>query len=167
MNKNFDNLEDCIKEAFVLASDMAVEGVKGDKGGPFGSAVIKVCDNNYKIIVVESNSVLRDCDPTAHAEINAIRKASKILNKNFLEDCILITTGKSCPMCLSAAMWARIPIVYFGTNYEQATKYGFIDDDIFNYFKDNNKIIKEIEYLNEESLNPFNEWANKKNKILY
>ena len=83
------------------------------KGGPFGAVIT---DIEGKVIAITSNKVLESHDPTAHAEIMAIRKASEILGTHNLENCILYVTGYPCPMCLSAIIWANIKTVYYGCN---------------------------------------------------
>ena len=93
-------------------------------GGPFGAMITK--DN--KIIAIASNTVLKDNDPTAHAEINAIRKAGEVLNTHDLSGCTLYATGYPCPMCLSAIIWSNIKEVFYGTNLEDAANIGFRDE---------------------------------------
>ena len=85
-------------------------------GGPFGAVIVK--DN--KVITVASNTVLGSHDPTAHAEVNAIRKAGQVLGTHDLSGCVLYATGYPCPMCLSAIIWANIKEVYYGTDLKEA-----------------------------------------------
>lgn len=137
-------------------------------GGPFGAVIVK----EGKIIAVASNSVLKDNDPTAHAEINAIRKAGKVLNTYDLSGCELYATGYPCPMCLSAIIWSNISKVYFGCNPKDAEKIGFRDDFIYNYIKnlgegnqDNNLLnLKELD--REECLKLFEDYT-KNNRTIY
>ena len=131
--------------------------------GPFGAMIVK--DN--KIIVVASNTVLKDNDPTAHAEINAIRKASKVLNTYDLSGYTLYTTGYPCPMCLSAIIWSNIKEVYYGTNLEDAAKIGFRDEFIYDYIKGKNKDILSLKNLeHDECLKLFKEYY-ENNKEIY
>ena len=123
------------EEIMSLAIEEAERTMKKDMGGPFGAAIVK----DGKVISVSSNTVLSDNDPTAHAEINAIRQAGKKLNTYDLSDCILYATGYPCPMCLSAIIWANIKEVYYGTDLEDAEQIGFRDDFIYNFIKNNNK----------------------------
>lgn len=119
----------------------AMETMMRNIGGPFGAAIVK----NGEVICVESNSVLRDKDPTAHAEINAIRSACRKLKTYDLSDCELYATGSPCPMCLSAIIWANIKTVYYSGKYEDCKKIGFRDDFIFNFIKNdckNDDIVK-------------------------
>ena len=104
------------------------------KGGPFGAVILK--DN--EMIASSHNTVIKTNDPTAHAEVNAIRIASKKLNRFDLSDCILLTSSEPCPMCLSAIMWAGIKKVYYGCDIHDAKEIGFSDEFIYDYFK--NKI---------------------------
>ena len=96
-------------------------------GGPFGASIVK----NGRVICNMSNSVLETNDPTAHAEINAIRTASLILNTYDLSDCELYATGYPCPMCLGAIMWAGIKKVYVSGLLEDAESIGFKDKFIY------------------------------------
>ena len=100
-------------------------------GGPFGACVVK----NGKVVAVASNSVLIDNDPTAHAEVNAIREACRRLKTYDLSGCELYATGYPCPMCLSAIMWANIKTVYYGTDLNDAEAIGFRDDFIYSYIR--------------------------------
>ena len=93
-----------------IAHDEATMGMSVNDGGPFGAVIIK--DN--KIIAAAHNQVLKTKDPTAHAEINVIRAASKEIDSFDLSECILYTTCQPCPMCMGAIFWARIKLVYYG-----------------------------------------------------
>ena len=114
-----------------LAIDKARDTMMKDYGGPFGAVIVK----DDKIISVASNTTLKDKDPTAHAEINAIRDACKKLNTYDLKDCILYVTGYPCPMCISAIIWANIKEVYYGTTLKDAEEVGFRDDFIYKFIK--------------------------------
>ncbi len=113
-------MEDFMK----LAVEEAKLGVKENHGGPFGAVIVK----DGKVIAKAHNTVLKDDDPTCHAEINAIRKASKILDTFDLTDCELYTTGKPCPMCKSAIQWAKIDKVYYVCDYNDAKEIGFDEE---------------------------------------
>lgn len=147
-----------------LAIEEARRTMNLDIGGPFGAAIVK----NNKIICVTSNTVLSSNDPTAHAEINAIREASKLLNTHDLSDCVLYATGYPCPMCLSAIMWSNIKKVYYGTNLDDAKKIGFRDDFIYDYIKNGNKgdVLNIINIDRKDCLELFDEYS-KKNKEIY
>ncbi len=117
------------------AIDRAKDTMKKNYGGPFGAVIVK----DGKILSISSNTVLRDCDPTAHAEINVIREACKVLGTYDLKDCVLYATGYPCPMCLSAIMWANIHDVYYGTDLVDAEKIGFRDDFIYQFIRNGNR----------------------------
>ena len=117
------------------AIDRARETMMKNYGGPFGACVVK----DGKVIAISSNTVLKDHDPTAHAEVNAIREACKVLGTHDLSGCILYATGYPCPMCLSAIIWANIHEVFYGTDLKDAEKIGFRDDKIYQFIKNNNQ----------------------------
>ena len=163
----YTNLEECIKEVFKKIVDNTMESVNNNCGGPFGAAVIQVNDGKYKLLCVESNEVTSLKDPTAHSEVLAIRKACKILDRCSLDDCILISTSKCCPMCLGTAIWAKIPTIYYSEGYEKATLSGFKDNDIASYIKGENNIIKEIKVKNDNCDKLFDIWESKEDKEVY
>ncbi len=131
-------LEEAVKEA--------LEGVKNKDGGPFGAIII---NTEGKIVARGHNRVLRDKDPTAHAEIMAIREACKKLDTKDLTGCVLYTTCEPCPMCLSAIIWANIKTIYYGSTRKDAKEIGFKDDDIYEFIKGNNDLLKEIKLENK------------------
>lgn len=132
-------------------------------GGPFGAVVVK----NGEIISVASNTVLQDNDPTAHAEINAIREACKKLKTYDLTGCELYATGYPCPMCLSAVIWANIKKVYYCNDVKQAQDIGFRDDFIYDYIKNGNPEILDLEpCITEQGLDLYNKYV-AMNKIIY
>lgn len=164
----YDNLEECVNKMLELASNYAIEGVKNNIGGPFGAGIILKKENGkFENLVIERNSVIFSKDPTAHAEVNAIRSSCKKLNTRSLENCILVTTAKSCPMCLSAAIWANIKTIYYSEDYDSAVSSGFRDENIEEYIKGNNNIIEEKQIKNKCSEEPFIEWNNKIDKEMY
>ncbi len=134
-------------------------------GGPFGAVIVK----DGKIIASASNQVTLNNDPTAHAEIQAIRKACKKLKTFDLNGCVLYTSCEPCPMCLSAIYWARINQYYFANNKDDARKIGF--DDAFIYSEldkpSEKRSIQQKQILREEALTVFNKWENKDDKIEY
>ncbi len=118
LNNHDDYLNYCIE----LAKTSIEKG-----GGPFAALVVK--DNN--IIAQGHNQVTMNHDPTAHAEINAIRAACQVLSDFQLSDCILYSSSEPCPMCLSAIYWSRLPRVYYANDYQQAQRADFDDQFIF------------------------------------
>lgn len=121
-----------MNEILRLAMEQARKTMNENIGGPFGAAVIA---ENGEILAVTSNSVLRDNDPTAHAEVNAIRAACKKIGSYDLSGCVLYTTAYPCPMCLSAIIWANIKKVYFGCRPEDAEHIGFRDDFMYRFIE--------------------------------
>lgn len=153
-----------MEDKMIMAVEEARKTMNEDKGGPFG-AVITDLDGN--VISVASNLVLESHDPTAHAEVMAIRKASEKLGTHDLSGCILYATGYPCPMCLSAIIWANIKKVYYGTNLKEAEEIGFRDDFIYEYLNGKNKDVLDIEELcHDECIELFNEYKDK-NKEIY
>lgn len=167
LDKVYNDIEECVKDAMSLASEYAKDGVERGIGGPFGAAIIQRTNEGYKIIVIARNTVLMEKDATCHAEINAIKKACRILGRYELQDCVLISTAKSCPMCISAACWARIPTVRYVLDYDFTASHGFIDKEIYSYIKGKNSIIKEIKIKNDYAKIPFDIWQAKDDKLQY
>ena len=153
-----------------IAMEKAIEESKVNmannykNGGPFGAVIVK----NGEIIVSAHNTVIESKDPTAHAEVNAIRKACQKLNTHDLSGCILYTSAEPCPMCLSAIIWANIKIVYFANTKKDADDIGFRDDMIYEYIKGNNKNVIEIHHIeSEEALEVFRKFKNLDDKKMY
>lgn len=152
-----------------VAKELAEENLVTNDGGPFGACVVK----NGKIIGKGSNSVIKDNDPTAHAEINAIRNACKNINSYDLEGCELYTTSYPCPMCLSAIIWSNIKIVYYGNTKKDAEEIGFRDDFIYEYIKnlEEDKMNKNVLNLKsidrEETIELFEKFKKKEDKKIY
>lgn len=135
-------------------------------GGPFGALIL---DPDGEIVAIASNSVLKDHDPTAHAEINAIRLASEKLGSHDLTGCTLYTTCYPCPMCLGAIIWSNIKKVYYGCNADDAGAIGFRDDFIYDFIKQGAKdktILDLEEQERERCLTLFQEYQSK-SKTLY
>lgn len=118
-----------------LAIERARKTMSENIGGPFGATIT---DKDGNVIAVNSNRVLADHDPTAHAEITAIREACKKLGTHDLSGCIMYATGYPCPMCLSAMIWANIKVCYYGNTPKDAEEIGFRDDFIYDFVKGGN-----------------------------
>lgn len=147
-----------------LGIEKARETMMKDYGGPFGAVIVR----NNEIISVSSNTTLKDHDPTAHAEINAIREAGQKLGTHDLKDCVLYVTGYPCPMCLSAIIWANIKEVYYGTNLKDAEEIGFRDDFIYRFIRnDNQGEILNLSKLDREECLKLLEEYKKNNKTIY
>ncbi len=109
------------------AVEAAQGGVSRQEGGPFGAVIVR----NGQILSSACNRVIREQDPTAHAEVNAIREACRLLGRFHLEDCDLYTSCEPCPMCLGAIYWSRLRAVYFAAAREAAAEVGFSDAAIY------------------------------------
>lgn len=146
-----------------LAYNEALEGMNHNDGGPFGAVIV----HNAEVIARAHNEVLKTNDPTAHAEINAIRAASAALGSYDLSDCILYTTCYPCPMCMGAILWARIPTVYYGATGADAAKGGF-DDERFHAFVQNPDKAFDLRALDvEKTRELFTQWLAKSDRTLY
>ena len=153
-------------EHFMKAAiNLAQNGMDCNCGGPFGAVVVK--DN--KIIAEGSNSVTSTNDPTAHAEVVAIREACKSLNTFQLDGCVIYTSCEPCPMCLGAIYWARPDKVYFGATKEDAAEVNFDDHFIYDEIELNfNKRHIPFENLMRKDANAvFEAWLNKEDKTAY
>ena len=150
-------MEAAITEAF--------NGLKKDDGGPFGAVIVR----KGKVIAKSHNLVIRTNDPTAHAEVAAIRKASAKLNRFDLSDCEIYSSCEPCPMCLSAIHWAKMKQLYYGCTKEDAANIGFDDQFIYDVIKGISKKkqvnIQQID--RKECLKPMKEWKLKENKVQY
>jgi len=152
-------------DLMVKATNKARETMNQNIGGPFGALII---DKDNNIIAVASNSVLKDHDATAHAEINAIRQASQKLGTHDLTGCTLYTTCYPCPMCLGAIIWSNIKKVYYGCNAIDADAIGFRDDYIYDFIKNNakDKNILDLEEQERAScLTLFKEYHDKEKQL--
>ena len=147
-----------------IAKENADKGILNNEGGPFGAVIV---DENNNIISNGNNQVLNQKDPTAHAEIVAIREACKKLNTYDLSNCILYTSCEPCPMCLSAIIWANIKKVYYGCTKHDADKIGFRDDIIYQYLKGEKTNLIDLQEMDrEECLKTFEEYQ-KKSGVIY
>ena len=146
------------------AIELSIESVKNG-GGPFGAVIVK----NGEIISEASNSVTKTNDPTAHAEINAIRLATKKLNTFDLSGCEIYTSCEPCPMCLGAIYWARLDKIYFANNKTDAKNIGFDDSFIYEEIDKpyEKRSIKTIQMMRDEALEAFKLWQETDDKIEY
>ncbi len=110
-----------MKKFMKMAVQSAAEGILRGEGGPFGACIVK----NGRVLACAHNQVLKNQDPTCHAEIQAIRQASKKLKSFDLSGCEIYSTTEPCPMCFAAIHWARIPKLYYGTSITDVAKRGF------------------------------------------
>lgn len=155
-----------IQEKFMRqAIELAKNGMLVGNGGPFGCVIVK----DGKIVGQGSNMVLTTKDPTAHAEVVAIRDACKKLNHFQLEGCEVYTSCEPCPMCLGAIFWARPAKVFYACTKEDAAEAGFDDNFIYQEIEVNpsQRQIPMDSLLREESLKAFELWKEKGDKTLY
>lgn len=147
------------------AIELAKENANSTNGGPFGAVIVK----DGKIIGEGFNSVTTNNDPTAHAEINAIRDACKNLNSYQLDDCELYASSEPCPMCLGAIYWARVKKIYYACSLEEAKNHNFDDIFIYNEFAKpkEKRLIPSEQIVQKEGMEIFKYWANNKKKINY
>jgi guanine deaminase len=144
---------------------LAEEGVRANRGGPFGCVVVR----QGQVIARGNNQVTSTNDPTAHAEVTAIRAACHLLGTFQLPDCELYTSCEPCPMCLSAIYWARIPQVYYGNTRADAAAIGFDDDFIYGQIPlpPSGRTVKMEPLLREQAQGAFAEWTAKADKVRY
>lgn len=158
-----------MNEYMKIAKELSDDNLKTNVGGPFGACVVK----DGKVIGKGSNHVLAYNDPTAHAEIMAIRDACKNINSYDLSGAELYTSCYPCPMCLSAIIWSNIKKVYYGNTKEDAANIGFRDDFIYSFIKrlgDNSSDSStlRLESMNrEETIKSFEEFMKKSDKKIY
>ncbi len=147
------------------AIDLAVENVKNNKGGPFAALIVK----NGNIVAEGTNLVTSTNDPTAHAEIEAIRRACKILNSFQLTDCDVYTSCEPCPMCLGALYWARPKRIFFASTRYDAANAGFDDSLIYSEINKtySERKIPMIQLLLKEARIAFDTWISQADKISY
>lgn len=152
--------EELMREAIRLSVDNVRNG-----GGPFGAVIAR----DGKIVATGVNRVTPDCDPTAHAEVSAIRAACKELGTFDLSGCEIYSSCEPCPMCLGAIYWAHLDKLYFGNNKHDAAEIGF--DDAFIYeeldLKPADRRLPSEVLLPDEAIAAFNDWKNKADKVEY
>ena len=152
--------EDFMRQAI----DLAVENVKNG-GGPFGAVIVK----DGAVVATGTNRVTANNDPTAHAEVSAIRAACLKLGTFNLEGCVIYTSCEPCPMCLGAIYWAHLDKIYYGANQHDAAAAGFDDSFIYRELElkpgNRNKPIENI--LHDEAQASFDAWRSKADKIEY
>ena len=144
---------------------LAIENVRSGRGGPFGAVVVK----DGKIIAEGANDVTSTNDPTAHAEIIAIRKACAALKDFELRGCELYTSCEPCPMCLGAIYWARPDRIYFGAGAADAAAVGFDDSLIYDEIPKPHakRKIPTLQLMRDEALETFRAWQHQENRVPY
>ncbi len=153
--------ENFMREAVRLAE----QGMSAGRGGPFGCVIVR----SGEIVGRGHNRVTSTNDPTAHAEVTAIRDACANLETFRLDDCELYTSCEPCPMCLAAIYWARIPAVYYGNTRADAAAIGFDDDFIYRQvpLPPEKRAIKMTPLLRDAAQATFKAWAQKPDKVRY
>ena len=155
-----------IKEKFLSqAIELASENVKSGNGGPFGAIIVK----DGEIIATGVNNVTSNNDPTAHAEVTAIRNACTKLNSFQLDGCEIYSSCEPCPMCLGAIYWARPKALYFAASKNDAAEVGFDDSFIYSELKldySDRKIKTEVINLKNKT-QPFIDWQNSEFNVDY
>lgn len=147
------------------AIELAAENAGSVTGGPFGAVLVK----DGEIVAAQSNKVTVDIDPTAHAEVNAIREACKVLGTFDLSGCVLYSSCEPCPMCLSAAYWAHIDKIYYAADRYDAAKVGFDDEFIYKELSlpISARRLGLEQIMPEDGLVPFVKWSENNEKIHY
>lgn len=147
------------------AIQLSMDNVLSGQGGPFGAVIVK----DGSIIAEGVNRVTSTSDPTAHAEVVAIREACAKLGTFTLKGCEIYTSCEPCPMCLGAIYWAHIALIYFGNVAAEASKIGFDDSFIYHEFAQpfSGRSIPMVQMMHEQALAAFRAWQEKPNKIPY
>jgi tRNA(Arg) A34 adenosine deaminase TadA len=147
------------------AIQLAIENVHAGRGGPFGAVVVR----NGSIIAEGTNLVTSTNDPTAHAEMVAIRQACRSLASFQLSDCEMYASSEPCPMCMGAIYWARLARVYFAATRQDAAAIGFDDAHIYEQLERpiSQRVIPIQQMMREEALAAFRAWDQRPDKIRY
>src|SRR6476660_1314448 len=147
------------------AINLSLQGIRQNEGGPFGCVIVK----DDTIVGRGNNKVTSSNDPTAHAEVVAIRDACKNLGTFQLDNCEIYTSCEPCPMCLGAIYWARPKAVYFANKREDAANIGFDDSMIYEELGIDleQRKIPILSLGREQAIRVFEEWKSKENKIKY
>lgn len=160
LSRHIMDKKELMRRAIRLSDESMEKG-----GGPFGAVIAR----NGEIVAEGSNSVTINCDPTAHAEVTAIRNATKKLGTFDLTGCEIYTSCEPCPMCLGAIYWAHLDKIYYANNRKDAANIGFDDDFIYQEIdlkpEDRSKPSEKL--LRKEALEVFKKWQDKEDKTEY
>lgn len=144
-----------------MAVDATIEGMNNKIGGPFGATIVR----DGEVIAAVSNTMMRDTDPSAHAELVAVREACKKLETFDLSDCVMYATCEPCPMCVAVMIWAGIKEVYYVNTKEDADKHGFSDMHLRKYLKgEDDSVIKMVKVEQREDCDNLFEHFHKLNE---
>ena len=148
-----------------VAIEEAFKGLNNSEGGPFGAVIVK----DGEIIARAHNKVFKDNDPTAHAEMVAIRMASSKLGRFDLSDCDIYSSCEPCPMCFAAIHWAKMKKLYYGCTRKDAADIDFDDKFIYDVIKGtaSKEQVKLVQIDRDECLKPFVQWHSRENKVEY
>ena len=160
----FTSISEEDKRFMKMACDLACESIDRG-GGPFGAVIVK----DGEVIAAAGNSVTLDNDPTAHAEINAIRHACSLTRNFKLDGCVVYSSSEPCPMCLSALYWAGVSRIYYGNTAADADSINFDDNFIYKETEKPHleRAIPCIHMEDTTAIDSFNKWAAKEDKIEY
>ena len=152
---------DFIREAI----RMATENVESGQGGPFGALVVK----DGQVIGRGVNRVTGNNDPSAHAEVEAMRDACQNIGHYWLKDAVIYASCEPCPMCLGAIYWARIKTIYFAADNKDASRAGFDDSFIYREFAlpREDRSVRSVQLKDSERNQPFDHWIRMENKASY
>lgn len=141
------------KRFMQMAIDLSEQAVDGKKGGPFGAVIIR----EGKIIGSSGNCVFKNTDPTAHAEVMAIRDACKNIQSTDLSGCDIYSSAETCPMCTAAIYWANLKTIYYCNTEKDALLYGFVDKEILDELKkpSEKRKIKSTRIINATAIKVF------------
>ena len=148
-----------------MAIELATKNVRSGRGGPFGAVVVR----NGEVIAAAANSVTSSNDPTAHAEVNAIRAACRAIESFQLDDCDVYTSCEPCPMCFAALYWSRCRAVFFGNTKTDAAAAGFDDSFLYDEVKRpiEERRIPFAQFLGDEAIESFDVWKHSTERIDY
>jgi guanine deaminase len=154
-----------MNEFMKIAVAEALKGMNCNEGGPFGAIIVR----NGEIISSAHNEVVKTNDPTAHAEVTAIRKASSLLGRFDLSDCEIYSSCEPCPMCFAAIHWAKIKKLYYGSTRSDAANIDFDDQYIYDVINGTatELQVEVVQVDREDSLEPFKQWKLKMDKVQY
>ncbi|PSN18559.1 tRNA-specific adenosine deaminase [filamentous cyanobacterium CCP5] len=158
-------MEDAREQYMEAAIALSFQAMREDRGGPYGAVVVK----DGEIIGQGMNEVTSTNDPTAHAEMTAIRQACQKLGAWQLEGCELYTSCEPCPMCMAAVYWARLDTLFYGNTKEEAARYGFGSQTIYDELARSraDRKVSMVPLMKEEALAAFKEWQQKSDKQSY
>ena len=154
-----------MREEFMRkAIELSVDNVRNG-GGPFGAVIVR----DGKIVATGVNRVTDDCDPTAHAEVSAIRAACRALGTFNLEGCELYTSCEPCPMCLGAIYWSHINTMYYGNDKHDAARIAFDDSFIYDEIAlpPSQRRLRSVQLLRDEAQKAFSDWTDKADRVEY